>query len=337
MLTALAFIFIFGLLTIFHELGHFVVAKLVGIRVEEFGIGFGPKLVSARRGETLYSLRLLPLGGFVKMTGEENPLTNDERAFPNKPVLSRFAVIAAGPFMNFILAVLLFGMIFFLVGVPERTPLIGGVLPDSPAHEAGLKPGDRILSIEGEAVRTWEEMVTVIQKAGTRKIELKVERKGKALTVTLSPEPHPESGTPFIGVQRVIHRYHFFLSWYHGFLQTVGVLVFILMRIVEMLTGQIAPEVAGPVGIVQVVGEVARTGLLNLLSLAAILSINLALFNLFPIPMLDGGQFLFLGIESVRGKPLEPEQEGFFKFIGMLLLLLLLVTVTYRDITRLIL
>jgi regulator of sigma E protease len=337
MVTALAFIFVFGLLTLVHEVGHFTVAKLAGIRVEEFGIGFGTPVITTRRGDTLYSLRILPLGGFVKMSGEDAPVPDDEKAFNNKPVLSRLAVIAAGPFMNFILAIFLFAIIFFFVGIPERAPLVGAVLEGTPAAEAGLAAGDRVLSINGERIETWEEMVESIQGSGAKTIEISAARQDKIITVELMPEIDPETGVGYIGVQRDVHRYRFLASLYYGFVQTVGILVFIIARIAEMVTGQIAPEIAGPVGIVQAVGEVARTGVLNLLYLAAILSINIALCNLFPIPMLDGGQLLFLGLEAARGKPLEPEQEGFFRFVGILFLLFLLVIVTYRDISRLIL
>jgi len=335
--TALAFIFTFGLLTIAHEVGHFTVAKLAGIRVEEFGIGFGPSVVTAWRGETLYSLRLLPLGGFVKMSGEDAPVPDDDRAFNNKPVLCRLAVIAAGPFMNLLLAILLFALIFFLVGIPERAPLVGAVLEGSPAAEAGLAAGDRVLSINGEEVASWEEMVAAIQDSGTEVIAVRFARQGEIITVELRPEIDPDSGIGYIGIQRGMRRYRILTSLYYGFVQTVAILAFIIARLGEMLTGQIAPEITGPVGIVQAVGEVVRTGLLNLLSLAAILSINIALFNLFPIPMLDGGQILFLGLEALRKKPLKPEQEGFLRFVGILFLLFLLVVVTYRDISRLLL
>jgi len=337
MVTALAFIFIFGLLTIAHELGHFTMAKLAGIRVEEFSIGFGPPVLKARRGETLYSMRLLPLGGFVKMIGEDAPVPDDEEAFNNKPVHTRLAVMAAGPFMNLLLAVFLFALIFFFVGIPEGAPLVGAVLEGSPAAEAGLAAGDRILSINGDKINSWEEMVSFIQDRGPEVLEISYARQGEVKTVVIKPEIDPETGTSYIGVQRGVARYRILPSFYYGFLQTVGILVFILARLGEMLTGQIAPEITGPVGIVQAVGQVARLGVLNVLSLAAILSVNIALFNLFPIPMLDGGQLLFLGVEALRGKPLKPEQEGFLRFIGILFLLFLLVVVTYRDISRLLL
>lgn len=335
MVTVLASILVFGLLTMFHEVGHFTVAKLSGIRVEEFGIGFGTQIFSRKGGETLYSLRLLPLGGFVKMSGEETPVPNDVRAYNNKSVLTRFAVIAAGPLMNFVLAVILFGLIFFISGVPERAPLVGGTIADSPAQGAGLKVGDRVLNINGEEVATWEQMALSIQESTGERIELTVARRDEVFVVELVPELDPETGVGMIGVERIIRRYHPLASIYYGFLQTVGAAVFIITMLAGMVTGHIAPELSGPLGIIQVVGEAARTGFLDVLFLAAILSINIALFNLFPIPMLDGGQLLFLAVEGIRGKPLEPEQEGFFRFLGILLLLLLFVAVTYSDVTKL--
>lgn len=336
--TTLAFIFVFGLLVIFHETGHFAAAKLVGIRVEEFCIGFGPKIIGAKRGETFYSVRLLPLGGFVKMTGEEGDSdVNDERSFMNKSVLSRLAVIGAGPFMNFVLAVILFAALFFIIGVPESNPLIGEVLTGSPADVAGLQTGDRVVAVAGEKVDTWEDMVAAIRSSPIESIPFQIERQGNILQLELTPKVNAETGTTYIGIQRVIYRHSFFLAWAQGFKQSVRLVTFIGRQLLSMVTGQITPDVAGPVGIYQVIGEVARTGFLNLISLAAVLSVNLALFNLFPIPMLDGGQLVFLSIEAIRGRPLAPEQEGFLKFIGILLLMFLLVTVTFRDVTRLVL
>ncbi|NLP18218.1 MAG: RIP metalloprotease RseP [Firmicutes bacterium] len=336
-MTALAFVLVFGLLTTFHEVGHFTVAKLMGIRVEEFGIGFGTQIFSHKRGETLYSLRLLPLGGFVKMSGEDTPAPSDARSYNNKSVLTRIAVIAAGPFMNLVLAVILFGLIFFISGVPEQAPLVGGIIADSPAQGAGLQIGDEVLSINGQEVETWEQMALSIQEGAGERIRLTVARQDETFIVELRPEPDPETGINLIGVERVIRRYRPLTSVYYGFLQTVEAAIFIITMLAGMITGRIAPELSGPVGIIQTVGEAARTGFLDVLFLAAILSINIALFNFFPIPMLDGGQLLFLTVEGIRGKPLRPEQEGFFRFIGILLLLLLLVAVTYSDITRLLL
>ena len=207
MVTALAFVLVFGLLTTFHEVGHFTVDKLMGIRVEEFGIGFGTQIFSHKRGETLYSLRLFPLGGFVKMSGEDTPAPSDARSYNNKSVLTRIAVIAAGPFMNLVLAVILFGLIFFISGVPEQAPLVGGIIADSPAQGAGLQIGDEVLSINGQEVETWEQMALSIQEGAGERIRLTVARQDETFIVELRPEPDPETGINLIGVERVIRRY----------------------------------------------------------------------------------------------------------------------------------
>lgn len=336
MTTALAFVFVFGLLTVFHELGHFLMAKRVGILVEEFGIGFGPQLWSGQRGETRYSLRLLPLGGFVRMLGEEENAEESERSFRRRPLAQRLLVIGAGPVMNFVLAGVLFAVIFFVAGVPAPGTRIAGVVPGEAAAQAGLKAGDVILRIAGEAVTSWDQVVDRISPRAGKETELVVRRAGKEYTFRLVPRASAQAaGRGVIGIQREMLRGDPFLSLYWGVRQTVGTTLFILVRLGQMIAQRAPADVAGPVGIVQVVGEVARTGFLNLLSLAGLLSINLGLFNLFPIPLLDGGQLVIMGWEGVRGQPLDPEREGLVKLIGVILLLAILVLATYQDLLRL--
>jgi regulator of sigma E protease len=333
--TALAFIFVFGLLTVFHELGHFLMAKRVGILVEEFAVGFGPLVVSRVIGETRYSLRLFPLGGYVRMLGEEEETEDNERSFRHRPVPSRLLVLGAGPLMNFLLAVFLFAVIFFWLGVPASGSEIADVIPGGPAAEAGLQGGDRIVRIEGKEVRTWDQVVKVVSARAGEQTSITVERAGRSLTVNLVPRPAEDDGRGTIGILRVMDRHNLLSSFYWGTRQTVGTTLFILIRLGQMLTQQAPADVAGPVGIVQVVGEVAQTGFLNLLSLAALLSINLGLFNLFPIPLLDGGQLVVVGWEGLTGKPLTPEREGLIKLVGVILLLAILALATYHDFMRL--
>lgn len=335
MTTALAFVFVFGLLTIFHELGHFLMAKRLGILVEEFGVGFGPELLSRRWGETRYSLRLFPLGGFVRMLGEEEEAVPSERSFRCQPVKNRLLVIGAGPLMNFVLAVLLFAVIFFVVGVPAKEAKIGGVVPGEPAARAGLKAGDVIISIDGRTVHTWDEVVAIVSRRAGQETEIRVLRGKEALTFSVVPRAADAGGRGVIGIQRVMQRHKPFTSLYLGARQTLGTTAFILVRLGQMIMQRVPADVAGPLGIVQAVGEVARTGFLNLLSLAALLSINLGLFNLFPIPLLDGGQLVVIGWEGLRGEPLGPEREGFLKLIGVILLLGILALATYQDLMRL--
>lgn len=334
MITILAFIFVFGLLVVGHELGHYLVAKLVGIRVEEFSVGFGRPLLRWQRGETMYGIRMLPLGGFVRMTGEDGAETTDPRSFANRPVLQRMAVVLAGPVMNVVLAVVLFGMVFFMVGVPSPEPVLGGIMPQSPAAEAGLEAGDLVVAVDGNQIDSWEDLARNIRENQDRPLELEVQREERTLMAEVTPEVDESTGFPVIGIERDMRSMSALASLGEGLRQTVDFTYFILATLVQMVTGQVPADVAGPVGIAQIVGEVARTGLVNLLTLAAVLSINLAIFNLFPIPVLDGGQILFLALEGLRGRPLDPDQEGYFRYIGIFLLLLLLVAVTLRDIAR---
>ncbi len=334
MITILAFIFVFGLLVVGHELGHYLVAKLVGIKVEEFSVGFGRPLLRWQRGETMYGVRMLPLGGFVRMTGEDGAASTDPRSFANRPVVQRMAVVVAGPVMNVVLAVILFGLVFFMVGAPSPEPVLGGIMPQSPAAEAGLEAGDRVVAVDNKPVNSWEDLAYSIRQNEDQALELEVQREAQTLEVEVTPVPEDSTGVPVIGIERKMTSMSVLASLGEGLSQTVDFTLFILATLVEMVTGQVPADVAGPVGIAQIVGEVARTGMVNLLTLAAVLSINLAIFNLFPIPVLDGGQILFLALEGVRGKPLDPDQEGYFRYIGIFLLLLLLVAVTLRDIAR---
>lgn len=334
--TALAFVFVFGLLTVFHELGHFLMAKKAGILVEEFGVGFGPKLWGRCYKETVYSVRLFPLGGFVKMLGEDDDHGIDnERSFRRQPPMKRLLVIAAGPLMNFVLAVLLFAAIFFLLGVPTQGAQVGLVVPESPAYGAGIKAGDEIIAIEGQKVETWTEVIEGIAPRAGRETRLTIKRGAETINMSLIPELTEEGERGVIGIQRAMKVHSPLASLYWGMRQTLGTTAFVFNRVVEMVIERQPTDVAGPVGIVQAVGEVARTGFVNLLSLAAILSINLGLFNLFPIPLLDGGQLVLIAWEGIRGKGLGAEQEGAFKLIGVLLLLALLVLATYQDLKRL--
>lgn len=334
MTTVLAFVLVFGLLTIFHELGHFLMAKKAGILVEEFGIGFGPKLWGQSWGETVYSIRLFPLGGFVKMLGEETDSKN-ERSFRSQPPTKRLLVIGAGPVMNFILAALLFAFIFFLVGVPVEQAEIGAVVPESPAYKAGIKPGDVIVAIQGIPIKAWAEVPAAIATRAGKTTDITINRSGQILTVKVMPELAPDGQRGIIGIERSMKKHRPLASLYWGARQMIGTTIFIFQQVIEMIVQRQATEVAGPLGIVQVVSEVAHTGFINLLSLAAVLSVNLGLFNLFPIPMLDGGQIVLITWEAIRGKGLTPDQEGAINLIGVLLLLALLALATYQDFKRL--
>lgn len=341
MLTFIASVFVFGLLIIFHELGHFIVAKIVGIKVTEFSLGFGPKLLTVPRGETTYNLRLVPLGGFVNMAGmdpnEETDENDIDRGFNKKSVWQRIAVIFAGPLMNFFLAVLLFAVIFMFQGqpVPSSGTGIGDVMPDYPAAIAGLAAGDKILSIDGITVDNWNDMVAIINERPEKDIAVVVLRDGSERPVEMKTI-RGEDGLGKMGIYPAEEyvKIGFLQSISLGLQWTVTFTAVIMEFISKMIFGQVPAELGGPVRIVNEIGVAAQLGFLMLLKLAAILSLNLGLFNLFPIPALDGSRILFLLWEKIRRRPFDPVKENFIHLVGFGLLLMLMLIITYNDILQ---
>ena len=337
MLTFVASVFVFGLLVFFHELGHFAVAKMVGIKVMDFALGFGPKLVGVTRGETQYSLRLFPLGGFTRMAGmetnEDGVVDDDPRGFNKKTIGQRVAVIFAGPLMNLLLAALLLAVIFNFQGITVATTVIRETIPDYPAAQAGLMPGDQILAINGQRVEDWEQLVQLINEQPEQNISVTVLRNGAEQQFNIHTIVddsgtgkigfYPEQGTRKIGLIQSIGQ---------GFAWTGKVTFLILDFISKMIFGQAPADFGGPVRVVSEIGKAASVGFFYLLQLAAFLSINLGLFNLFPIPALDGSRILFLFWEKLRGRPVDPVKENFVHLIGFGVLLLLMVVITYNDI-----
>ncbi|NLN06053.1 MAG: RIP metalloprotease RseP [Firmicutes bacterium] len=336
MLTFVASVVIFGLLVFFHELGHYAAAKKAGIGVLEFAIGFGPRLFSWERGGTSYSLRVFPLGGFVRLVGEDPEESEEEGSFQKQPVWKRFAVIACGPLMNILLSALLFSLLYFaFLGVPDYgSTAIGKLLPNGVAEKAGLQSGDRILSIAGEEVNSWLEVVSVIHANPQEEIEIVFIRGNDIRSVKVIPMRDPQTGNGLIGIQAETKFYNLFGAVRLGFEHTFWLLRYIAVSLVQMVTGRVAPDLVGPVGIIHIVGEVAKTGIMNLVQLAAIISLNLGFLNLLPIPALDGSRLLFLFVEGVRGKPVDPQKESFIHFIGFTLLILLMIVIAYRDLMR---
>ncbi|UMZ73402.1 RIP metalloprotease RseP [Natranaerofaba carboxydovora] len=328
-------IIVLGILIFVHEFGHFIVAKLSGVKVLEFALGFGPKLIGFKRDETNYSLRIIPLGGFCRMLGEDPDEAGQIGSFTNASPLNRIGIIAAGPLMNFILAVFLFFIVYSIMGVPNPVQTeIGEVLPGSEAEEAGLEPGDKIVSVKNEEVETWESIVQLINENPEQEIELTIERNGDIREVNVVPEEDPQTGAGQIGISNLVDA-GIFTALTEGTRQTVWFTGMILVSLVEMVTGQVEPDVAGPVGIVHMIGEVAEMGLVNLATFAAFLSINLGLLNLLPIPALDGSRLLFILVEFVRGRPVDPVKEGFVHFIGFAILIMLMIIIAYQDLLRL--
>ncbi len=327
--TAVSAIFVFGLLILAHELGHYLAARLSGVRVLELAIGFGPKLLGWRKNKTDYSLRIFPLGGFCRMLGESPDDEPAPDSFTKKPLHLRAAVLAAGSLMNLLLAVTVFFVIFFFLMGLQSTRL-ETVMPGSPAQRAGLAPGDQIVAINGIKMNSWEDIVTEVSQKPGEEITVVVKRNGEIKDFTLIPEPDPESGRGLIGITSAWEKYQFKAS-----LRTsLDSFAMVIRSMYQVISGRAPLDVTGPVGIIMVVNEVAQTGFINLLWLTGLISISLGLINLLPLPALDGGRLLFLLIEALRGKPLDPEKEGFVHFVGFALLLVLLLLVTYNDLIR---
>ncbi len=331
MQTALATIFVFFIVVVFHEFGHFIVAKTSGIKVHEFAIGMGPKLFKINKGDTDYTLRLLPIGGYVKMEGEDEH-SDDLRSFSRKPIGIRMAVIAAGAIMNFILAIIVFSIYSYSVGVPTTT--IDKVTEKLPAYEAGIRAGDTITSVDNYSVNSWEDIKKFINASDGKEIKVKVLRNERELNFTIKPIIEKNDNRLIIGISPKMKK-SILLSIKNGFENMIMILGLMFQFIFMLFKGKVGSgDISGPVGIVYLVGEAARSGFLYVLYIAGFISINLGFFNLLPIPALDGSRLVFLLIEFVRGKPVNPEREGFIHFIGFVFLILLMLVVAYKDIIK---
>lgn len=335
-------IIIIAILILVHEWGHFMAARRIGIPVFEFSLGFGYKLLSITRNGVQYSLRLFPLGGFVRMAGEEPGDEDDPDGFNNRTPLEKIRVSFAGPFMNFVLALLLFIYSFAFIGIPESSnePVLGKVLEGRPAAQAGLNPGDRIISVNDHPVATWSEFTTMIASSVPGEpLSIELDRNGKAIDLQVVPDNQGTGGKAAIGVlnQVIYNKLGIGESIKLGLEQTYQLTVMLLSWFGTLFTGGAsASDLAGPVGIVSLVGEAAQIGIVFLINFAAYLSINLGIINLLPIPALDGSRIVFAAVQAVRRKPIEPEKEGFIHWLGFLFLMLLIVIVTFNDILRLI-
>jgi regulator of sigma E protease len=338
---ALALLLI-GLLVTFHELGHYLAGRFTGVYIHEFAVGFGPTIVSRETDETRYSLRLIPVGGFCRFAGEDADKTEDDQHIPKHRLLSsqspgkRALIMVSGSLANILVAALAFCIVFAFVGVNRANTTILETIPGYPAANVGLLPGDKILQIDETKTESWEQLVTSIQDKAGVPISIVYEREGQVSTVTVTPIE--VNGVGMLGIRPTTERARegVIKGFYNGVKETVLVSFLWIQGILGMILGKVAPEIAGPVGITQILGEAAGIGLGELMYLAGALSANLALMNLLPIPALDGSRLMFLAIEAVRGRPIDPEKESMVHFMGFLLLMTLFAVVTYQDILRLI-
>lgn len=325
---------VFGVLVLFHELGHFSIAKLVGIKVHEFSIGMGPKVISYKKAETRYSIRALPIGGFVQMEGEDEK-SSDVNSFGNKPLWARLAVLFAGPFMNFVLAIILFSTIFYSVGFPTVT--IGEISAGLPANKASLQKGDKIISIDGKTVDSWDGLVKEIQQSKEDKISIEYERDAKVYNTKITPIMNKENNRRIIGISPSFEK-SITKSITYSFKRIFFIMDQMFDFFAQLFKGKASSQdVVGPVGIIHLVGQAAKTNIYNVMNLAALISINLGMVNLLPIPALDGGRILFIIAEGIIGKPIDPEKEGMIHFTGFVLLMGLMLFMVLKDIQRFVL
>lgn len=331
MSTIILSLVIFGVLIIFHELGHFSVAKLIGVKVEEFSVGMGPKLFGFEKGETIYSIRALPLGGFCKMLGEDED-SKDKRSLNNKTKLGRAAVFVAGSLMNIILAIILLSIVFYSIGTPTTT--ISEVEKDYPAYKAGIRSGDKILTINNKEILKYSQIENIIENNKDASLDITVQRNETTQSVHINPKYDKDLDRYRIGI-RPNSKKSIIGSINTAIEQSVFLTKSIMEVLGQLITGKANTDsLVGPVGVIAMVNETAKNGFLPIILLAAQISLNLGIFNLLPIPALDGSRLMFLAIEAIRGKPINPEKEGLFHFVGFILLMLLAVFIGYKDIIR---
>ena len=351
MLTALSFIFVLGILVFIHELGHFVVAKKVGIRVHKFSLGFPPNIFSKKVGETTYCIGIIPLGGYVKMAGED---PNDESSgadyeFASKTIGQRTAVIFAGPFMNYLLAIFLMIGVLYFGGRPvfdNNRIIVGTVQSDAPADKAGLKEDDIIVAFNGQAVSNFDSLRIRINSKVKEEVEISWLSSGTdtitaAITTKEQLLPRADGGFDTVGIigftQKPIsyERPSLVSAMAEGFIVTHVIVRETFKFIKQLVTGQASTKmIGGPLFIAQQSGKEASKGAANLFFFMALLSVNLAILNVMPIPILDGGHLVFLAIEKLKGSPLSIKVRGIAQQVGMVLLFSLIIFVTYNDILR---
>ena len=415
----IAFLFVFSVIVIIHEFGHYYFAKKAGILVREFAIGMGPKIFQVRKGETVYTLRLLPIGGYVRMAGHDEDeqeikpgmmitieldkenvvqklnfdeqliiensvpfqieeadlhrtmtlsgyfvnseekvnltvskqatiIESDgteivvapiERQFNSASLWNRIKTNAAGPMNNFILSIIIFIIVGFMQGgVPSNDPVIGQVSDQSAAQKAGLQTSDKIISIDGVDIHSWDEMTSIVRSSADKTLSMSIQRNGDTKNVSITPKSvEGQNGSKIgqLGVTRTLDNSIISILGY-GFTQTISVIVLVLSALGSIFTkGFNLNQLGGPVAIYSLTSQVAKNGLIDLLSFMGMISANLGVMNLLPIPALDGGKLVLNFIEGIRKKPLDPEKEGYLTIAGAIFLFALMLLVTWNDIMKL--
>jgi len=346
-----AFIIVLGVLIFFHELGHFLVARFFGVGVEKFSLGFGPRLIGKTIGMTDYRVSLIPLGGYVKMVGEE-PDSEIEpylipQSFTHKSVFKRFLIVAAGPMSNLLLAVAIFFLVFQTSGTYVLRPLVGEVDTPSPAAQSGLQKDDLVVSINGVELTSWEEMAAQIADSQGRSMAFVIERGGQRMTFDLVPELKTTQNLFGEDIERYVigirsagdvipRELSLVESVQMSVARTWEITELTVLSVVKLIRGQISTDnLGGPIKIAKMAGAQAREGVVNLLIFTAVISINLGILNFLPIPVLDGGHLMFFTIEMISRRPVSIKVREIAQQFGIFLLILLMIFVIYNDIVNL--
>jgi len=344
LLTLLSFILVITAVVLPHELGHYLFALRAGIRPLEFGIGFPPRIAAIKKGETVFSLNAIPIGGFIRVAGMNPEAEGKDEVYPqeesyaNKGLIDRALTILGGPLMNFAFAFLVLSLIFGMFGAPTGTSNeIGAIMPGSEAERVGLMEGDKLLELDGVSVKDMEATIGTIHRSAGKELALVIQRGSKVFSVKATPELNAELGVGLIGfVLKPSYKQVGPLDalWLGGG-QVVGMVRLILGFLGILITGQASlANIAGPLGIAQISGQAAQGGLVDLLYFSAFLSVNLAILNLLPLPALDGGRILFIIIEAIRRRPLSRDLENKIHYVGIAVLLSLAVLLTINDAIR---
>lgn len=334
----LMMVLVFGVLIFIHELGHFLAARACGVAVKEFAVGMGPTIFSwnSKKHETKYGLRLLPIGGFVSMEGEDDE-SEKEDAFCNKSVWKRMLIVCAGPAMNLILGFLLMTILVFAQGTLVSTTVAD--FQEGATSSSHLQVGDTILRVDGTRVHTGNELVYEVMNKGYAPIDFEVMRNGeKILLEEVSFPTMVDTGVTFGNYDFILYAEETNLPnlLKHSFFRSVSTVKMVLDSLVGLLSGRFGMEaVSGPVGVAEVVGDAAKNGYQNFIYIVTVLSINLGVFNLIPFPALDGGRFLFLIIEGIRRKPINKNVESYINFVGIMILFAFMIFITVKDVLNL--
>lgn len=343
LITLIILCLVLGIIVFIHEFGHFIAAKRLGVCVSEFAIGMGPKIFKFKKGETTYSLGLLPIGGYnaIQMTEKENPKTKKERVFENKSFLGKLYILLNGIFFNLILAIVFLFINGIFYGSPDTRALVGDVVIDSPSYNAGLIKGDVITEINGKTVKSWDEALIILQYGDkTKKYEFTVLRDNEYKKLTIVPEiTKDEEGknTNYFGFGTSTYKKHGFVNAIkYCFTGTYKMIESLVIILGNLFTGKIGlNNLSGPVGVFTVIDTLKETGLENIIYLVSYLSLNVGIINLLPVPVFDGGRVLLVIIEKIKGKKVNPKLEEWLNTIGFILLLILMIYVTLNDVLKL--